>query len=759
MLKNIFRLEKLEYVKERNILKLNIRLLFFFLITLIADNKNSENKTFESNFYKSFFIFDLYINYNEFKYNYSVKLLLFKFISINSYINIPSNFFSCKFFLYNIAEMEYSKEKEDYSYIKCIKNPIDIIIPVYNGFNYLDDLFKSIKNSTKINYRIIIADDKSTDNRVIPFLSNLDFKDDNYCKEIILLKNDENLGFVKTVNKASKYIKNHFVLLNTDVTLPKMWLERLIKPFFISDKKISSITPFTNSGVYFSYPIFKENNDLVNNFSFEEIDSAFMNINSTFTKNHIIHSGMGFCMAVNYDCWTDIGDFDDILFDRGYGEENDWCFRAINKGYINIICSNLFVYHKHSGSFGDERNELLAKHFKILADKYPKEIEMCREYDNIDHLKIYRLYAGFNLLKNKKNNLLFIDFDLDGGGAYFYAKNKLYEFINLNYNIILLKHNYPHNSIKLSFFNINSSDEIYLNNIMEIDWIFNNINIDYIFINNLLFMDSPSLIYLFNIIEKNKKNYKIEYVFHDFLSICQSYFLINDKNIYCGIPEIDKCNKCIKNNNNIFEKDINMNVYRSKWKRFFSVCDILTCFSNSSYNLISKIYDTNKLRVIPHKVMVKYDLKYNPNWNKKILNIGFFGLFNMTKGSKIMLELDNKLKLSGLKYKIKLFGGIEDNYNRKKHRNMEYMGKYDKNNIAELLNKNNIDVVIFPSVWPETFSYVVQELMETGVYIICFNLGAHAERIKNYANGYIADNISADSLYDKLIEFKERILK
>ena len=49
--------------------------------------------------------------------------------------------------------------------------------------------------------------------------------------------------------------------------------------------------------------------------------------------------------------WESIGKFfrklvifDAKTFGKGYGEENDWCQRAIEKGYKNVHVENLFVF-------------------------------------------------------------------------------------------------------------------------------------------------------------------------------------------------------------------------------------------------------------------------------------------------------------------------------------------------------------------------------------------------------------------------------
>ena len=65
-----------------------------------------------------------------------------------------------------------------------------------------------------------------------------------------------------------------------------------------------------------------------------------------------IPTGVGFCMALNRACINKIGMFDTV-YGKGYGEENDWCCRAVKNGFVNVMITNLFVYHKHGASFGE----------------------------------------------------------------------------------------------------------------------------------------------------------------------------------------------------------------------------------------------------------------------------------------------------------------------------------------------------------------------------------------------------------------------
>jgi len=201
---------------------------------------------------------------------------------------------------------------------------------------------------------------------VRPFLEKLAEK----YKNTLLFFNEENKGFVKTINIASTYVQNHFVILNTDVEVPEGWLQRLMKPV-IDNKKIASTTPFTNAGTIFSFPELNVDNKIFADLDVDKVDSVFKLIDAD-SLSIDVPTGVGFCMGINLDAWKKIGSFDENTFGRGYGEENDWCLRAKSAGYRNVMVSNLFVYHKHGGSFlPEEKQKLIQDNLQKIFNHYP----------------------------------------------------------------------------------------------------------------------------------------------------------------------------------------------------------------------------------------------------------------------------------------------------------------------------------------------------------------------------------------------------
>jgi GT2 family glycosyltransferase len=136
------------------------------------------------------------------------------------------------------AERNSSDLKVNHLNSKTIyHNKIDIILPIYNGFEYFDSLFSSLRK-TQIDYNLIVINDCSTDDRIYPYLLQLSKNDER----VIIINNTENLGFVASVNRGLEKAENHVALVNSDIELPELWLERLMRPIII-DNSVASINP------------------------------------------------------------------------------------------------------------------------------------------------------------------------------------------------------------------------------------------------------------------------------------------------------------------------------------------------------------------------------------------------------------------------------------------------------------------------------------------------------------------------------------
>ena len=207
---------------------------------------------------------------------------------------------------------------------------VDIIIPVYNGYEDLQLCIPSVKKYTDLTkHRVILINDCSPDERIAPYLDGL------AEEHILVLHNEKNLGFSANVNKGMAQSKDRDVLLlNSDTIVTEGWLEKIVACAY-REAAIGTVTPLSNSATLCSVPVMCQDNPVPENFTVDEY--AALIERCSLKRYPRITVAVGFCMFIKRCVIDDIGNFDAETFERGYGEENDFCNRAEQAGYHHVM--------------------------------------------------------------------------------------------------------------------------------------------------------------------------------------------------------------------------------------------------------------------------------------------------------------------------------------------------------------------------------------------------------------------------------------
>ncbi|KUK77792.1 MAG: Methyltransferase/glycosyl transferase fusion protein [candidate division WS6 bacterium 34_10] len=268
-----------------------------------------------------------------------------------------------------------SEQKEEMS----VSNT-DIIIPVYNAPEWVKLCVYSIFTNTPKEYigKVYLINDKS-DELTVNCLRNLEKK---YSGSIEIVNNGRNLGFINTVNKGLRLSKSPYVLLlNTDCLLSKNTIPKLIS-HCKKDKSIGLISPISNNAANLSLDMFE-------GFSYTQMDRL---LEKKFKgKNFDACTIVGNCLMLTRECIDEVGVLDES-YGKGYGEETDYQFKALSKGFKAKVAIDTYVYHKSEVSFGSslekkervERNRALF--FSRWADDFEKEMTKYQRNDPIEYI-------------------------------------------------------------------------------------------------------------------------------------------------------------------------------------------------------------------------------------------------------------------------------------------------------------------------------------------------------------------------------------
>lgn len=315
---------------------------------------------------------------------------------------------------------------------------VDIIIPIYNGLEDLMKCLASIKKHTDLKKnRVILVNDKSPDERVYEFLVTQ--QDEN----MILIDSPVNEGFSASVNKGINYSDRDVILLNSDTIVTSGWVEKIVRCAY-SDEAIGTVTPLSNSATLCSVPIICQDNNIPEGRTIDEYAEVIEKC--SLRKYPEITVAVGFCMHIKRTVIEQVGLFDGKTFERGYGEENDFCNRAGLLGYKHVLCDDTLVYHKGTVSFvNEEKKALIESHTKILDEWYPYQMRKNHLYcmTNPDQYIRDNIAIWNGVMNGKKNVLLMVqsDFREDAsdhtGGTQFHVKD-LVENLKRTYNVFVV---------------------------------------------------------------------------------------------------------------------------------------------------------------------------------------------------------------------------------------------------------------------------------------------------------------------------------
>lgn len=359
---------------------------------------------------------------------------------------------------------------------------------------------------------------------------------------------------------------------------------------------------------------------------------------------------------------------------------------------------------------------------------------------------------------NIKRVILMVDHDL-GGGANKYRQTIVQTHLQNHNAILLLTYHVLSLQYVVELQVADTKRRYALDTLETLFQLADTIGFSEIFYNTAVSFEKPELIPI--VLTNLAKIYGIQLTVavNDYFMICPSHFLLDDQGKYCDIPDIKTCQTCLKKNKEgfitLFE-EADIVAWRKNWSNILKSANRIICFSNSSKTILQKVYPfltDDYFDIKPHNV--EKPLSYAVIDLTMPLNIGIVGHINIHKGAKIVQELSHIIKNKKLPIKISIIGTMELSYDP----NIIYVtGSYKTKDLSRLIEKTKANIFFMPSICPETFSYVTQELILLNVPLISFDIGAQGERIKQYSKGTVIPyGITAEEILLYIQKFYERL--
>lgn len=230
----------------------------------------------------------------------------------------------------------------------------DIIIPIWNQLDNTKNCLEHLVRNTGYPYRLVLIDNGS----------NVDTKKhlEDFAAarpgSVLLVRNADNLGYVKAVNQGMRLSDAPYVCLLNNDTLPgPRWLENLVE-FVEAHRDIGLANPLCNGHGSRSIEEYARLVEAKNKGKHMEMNQCF-----------------GFCMLIKREVIDRIGILDE-RFGIGGFDDTDYSMRAHLAGYGCASVHSSYVYHAEHASFDamGDRKELVSKGEEEYFKKWPRHL-------------------------------------------------------------------------------------------------------------------------------------------------------------------------------------------------------------------------------------------------------------------------------------------------------------------------------------------------------------------------------------------------
>jgi GT2 family glycosyltransferase/glycosyltransferase involved in cell wall biosynthesis len=637
-----------------------------------------------------------------------------------------------------------------------LRSDVVVVIPVFNAVNALERCLQAIALHHQGISRVIIIDDASTDVAISRLLAQYQHDSWYYC-----VKNEENLGFSGSVNLGMALAAEYapaadVVLLNSDTEVTSGWLRQLRYAAYCDDN-IATVTPVSNNAGAFSVPQAGENS-LPQSFNLTRFARICMQ-GGVLTYPEV-PTGNGFCLYIRRAALNQLGYFDAEAFPRGYGEENDFCMRAVYAGWQHLIAPRAFVYHQRAASFGAEKAALLKHGRQIVDQRYPdysRRVQAAFSSQDVENMR-NRATLLAALPEQQSHQVrpraLFVIATRTGGTPQ--TNQDLMLALSKDVECFVL--HCDSRKMTLQHFAEGIYTEVQSHNLQQplqalshmcseydevvatwlIKWAIELVHVRHLAWHSLGLLSVVKTLGL-----------PLVHSFHDFYTLCPTVKLLDEQGRYCAATCTASTGICKHElwPESAFTQLKHQQIY--DWQKLFEkqllLCDAFVTTNSQARTLILEKYPSlggKPFAVIGHgrDFSTFASLACLPQAGEK-LRILCPGNISVAKGLALINELASRYPHQ---FEIHILGKVSNELILPD--NVVQHGDYEREQFLPLVAQIKPHCGAVLSIWPETWCHTLTELWAAGVPVIGLPFGAVAERIKYHGAGWVAADATAEQI-------------
>jgi O-antigen biosynthesis protein len=603
---------------------------------------------------------------------------------------------------------------------------VDVIVPVYAGTQDTLRCLHSVLTQTQDTpFELVVVDDCGPEPALREMLALLAARG-----LFTLLVNDANQGFVRSVNRGlALHPSREVVILNADTRVHGNWLDRLLAHARAAPAA-ASVTPLSNNATLCSYPRTLEDNPELSRVEATQLDRIAARVNA---GRHVdVPTGVGFCMYMRRETIAQIGPLDAERFGRGYGEENDWCLRATDAGWYHLIAADIYVTHSGSVSFGAEASPRVAAAMKLIAERWPDYTQRIAQHVAIDALATARARMDAVRLAHAVRGgcVLSVSHDRGGGTARHEREVAALQRARGLHAVFLR----PAGGDRVRLI---APDLLALPNLNALpvaaggllSEVLARLPLREIHVHHLADLPDETALVLAAVAARQSA--RLVLTVHDYHMVCPRTTLVRPDGRYCGQPDDAGCDRCLASDG-MDARTGGIVAWRRRFEPLVRAADEIRVPDADVPPRLQRHWPGAEIRVQPHEPP-RSDLspRERPASVQRVLVVG---ALSRDKGLDVLRAVAGCSVARSAGLRFTLLGYSADD-TALRDAGIEVLGAYDDASVVGRIRELAPDLVWVPSIWPETYSYVLSAAFDAGARVAVFDLGAQARRAREVQPG------------------------
>jgi glycosyltransferase involved in cell wall biosynthesis len=234
---------------------------------------------------------------------------------------------------------------------------------------------------------------------------------------------------------------------------------------------------------------------------------------------------------------------------------------------------------------------------------------------------------------------------------------------------------------------------------------------------------------------------------HDYSYVCPQVVLLNQSDQFCGAPDSVECNRCIA-----VKPPLLFTSNVAQWRRathaILSTAERVIAPSQATAKIYNRVWPDLTIKVLAHPETALDPLPARPKPGA-IRTIAIVGTVTKQKGAAIIEACVRDADDRSLPLKFIVIGEFRAQLASSR---LDVLGPFRPDQLPNLLSASGSVIGFLPSVWPETYSYVLTSYYRAGLHPVVFDIGAQAERVIAMGGGTVLPlNMGGPAINDVLV--------